>query len=220
MKIKKNKKVEIMKRINNLLSKTVQNGCTPQEAAAAATMAQKLIAQHHVDMREFNESEEVGSDVDYCTRDWQTSLATVIAKNTCCEVVFTRIRKHKTRKRRLTFIGHDTDRLTVLTLYDKLVRACQLGLTKEKQRYKERHGTTAGVEYSYTAGFIGAVLEAMEQQCRALMLVTPEDVNAKVEELFPDANIDRIKEQEIIGDSFLRGRADGQDAAGRKSIAM
>jgi uncharacterized protein YnzC (UPF0291/DUF896 family) len=37
---------KIINRINNLLAKTVENGCTPEEAAAAAAKAQELIAKY------------------------------------------------------------------------------------------------------------------------------------------------------------------------------
>lgn len=210
------KQQKIMERISNLLSKTVENGCTPEEAASAATMAQKLIAQHHIDMREYNESEEVGKDEGYCSREWQTRLATTIAENTCCKVVWSSMGRGK---RRLTFIGHDTDRLAVLTMYDRLEAACQRGLAEEKRRQKSIHGTTAGVEHSYTLGFIGAVRNAMNEQCRALALVIPEDVNAKLLQMFPDCKTRNWKRHDVKGDSYHRGYADGRDAAGRKAIA-
>ena len=211
------KQQKIMERISNLMAKTVENGCTAEEAASAATMAQKLIAQHHIDMREYNESEEVGKDEGYCSREWQTRLATTIANNTCCKVVWSSMGRGK---RRLTFIGHDTDRLAVLTLYDRLEAACQRGLSEEKRRYKSIHGTTAGVEHSYTLGFIRAVQNAMNEQCRALMLVTPADVKDKMMELFPNCKTRNYKSHDILGDSYRRGKQAGQDAAGRKSIAM
>lgn len=211
------KQQKIMERINNLLNKTVANGCTPEEAAAAATMAQKLIAKHHVDMREFNESEDVDSDEEYCSREWQTRLATVLANNTCCKMVYTVMGRGK---RRLTFIGRDTERMAVLKMYDKLSEACQRGLTAEKRRYKEIHGTTAGVEHSYTLGFIRAVQSAMNEQCRALQLVTPEEVTNKMQELFPHCRTSSWKQKSVLGDCYANGKLAGQDAAGRKRLAM
>lgn len=212
------KQQKIMERISNLMAKTVENGCTPEEAAAAATMAQKLIAKYHIDMREYVESEDVGIDTDMIRKPWQQSLATTIARNTCCNVVGTSFRGRRGIKR-LTFIGRETDRLAVLQMYDRLVQVCMRGIDAEKKRYKQKFGHTRGVEASYAMGFINAVNNAMNEQCRALALVIPESVETKIKELFP-----RLKKTKAptfkANEAFKRGYADGRSAAGRKSIAM
>lgn len=205
---------KIMERINNLLSKTEANGCTPEEAASACAMAQKLIAKYHVDMREFSESEEIEKSIEYCEKPWQHSLAHVISENTCCKVISTQITRGK---KRLTFVGRDTDRLAVLKMYDKLMMVCQKGILAEKKRYKELYGTTKGVEVSYSRGFIDAVDRAMGEQCRALALVTPQEVVDKFNNMFPSQRHTNRKVK-LNGDCYERGRADGFDAAGRKSI--
>ena len=212
------KQQKIMERINNLLSKTVENGCTPEEAASAAAMAQKLIAKHHVDMREFSESEEVGTDTDMIQKPWQQTLATTIAQNTCCDVVGSSVPGRRGSKR-LTFIGRETDRFAVLQMYDRLLWACRQGISAEKKHYKEIYGHTRGVENSYAMGFIRAVSHAMNEQCRALQLVIPESVETKVKEMFP--NLHKIKAPKVMNsEAFNRGYSDGRSAAGRKSLAM
>lgn len=212
------KQQKIMERISNLLSKTVENGCTPEEAASAAAMAQKLIAKYHVDMREFSESEDVGTDVGTIQKPWQQTLATTIARNTCCDVVGSAVPGSRGVKR-LTFIGRETDRLAVLQMYDRLLWACMRGISAEKKHYKEIYGHTRGVENSYAMGFIRAVNHAMNEQCRALALVIPESVETKVKEMFP--NLRKTKTPKVMNsEAFSRGYADGRSAAGRKSIAM
>ena len=212
------KQQKIMERISNLLAKTVENGCTAEEAASAATMAQKLIAKYHVDMREYTESEDVGTDTDMIQKPWQQTLATTIARNTCCDVVGSKVPGSRGVKR-LTFIGRETDRLAVLQMYDRLMFACVRGISAEKKHYKEVYGHTRGVENSYAMGFINAVNNAMNEQCRALALVIPESVETKIKELFP-----RLKKTKAptfkATEAFRRGYADGRSAAGRKSLAM
>ena len=212
------KQQKIMERISNLLAKTVENGCTAEEAASAATMAQKLIAKYHVDMREYTESEDVGTDTDMIQKPWQQTLATTIARNTCCDVVGSKVPGSRGVKR-LTFIGRETDRLAVLQMYDRLLFACVRGISAEKKHYKEVYGHTRGVENSYAMGFINAVNNAMNEQCRALALVIPESVETKIKELFP-----RLKKTKAptfkATEAFRRGYADGRSAAGRKSLAM
>ncbi len=209
------KQQKIMERINNLLSKTVENGCTPQEAAAAAAMAQRLIAKHHVDMREYNESEEVGTDKDTVQKPWQAILAHVIAKNTCCKVIRTVRGRGKAT---LTFIGRETDRTVVLQMFDRLMWACARGISEQRKKYRDMYGTTKGVENSYAMGFIDAVEQAMGEQCRALMLVVPEDVKEKTHELFPCLKKGAGIRATVSG-AYSAGVRDGRSAAGRKSIA-
>ncbi len=207
---------KIMERISNLLNKTVENGCTVEEAASAAKMAQKLIAKHHVDMREFSEVEDVNSEITTCSTPWQTTLATTISKRMCCDVIYETI--PNTRKRRLTFVGHDTDRKAVIELWDKLVKVCNDGIKIEKRNYKERYGTARGVAESYARGFIRAVRESMDEQCRALMLIVPEEVNNKVKEIFPELRKVKPRKQKIWSEAYNNGMSAGRDAAGRKMV--
>ena len=44
--------MDIKAKIEKLLTKTVENGCTMEEAAAAAKMVQKLIGKYHIELAE------------------------------------------------------------------------------------------------------------------------------------------------------------------------
>lgn len=206
---------KILDKINALLAKTVENGCTIEEATAAAKKAQELIAKHHVDLRECGQTEEVNSSEEWVSKTWEHSLATVIARNTCCEVINTQFGRGK---KRLTFVGRDTDRLAVLKMYDKLSTICRRGLIQEKKRCQYQYGSTRGVENDYCYGFINAVSEAMNQQCRALALVVPTEVKEKFHQMFPHQS--KSRQVEIRhGASYRNGYADGKDATGQKRIA-
>lgn len=205
---------KIINRINNLLAKTVENGCTPEEAAAAAAMAQKLIAKHHINMRDAGEeNEDIGACIESFSKSWQGSLAGVITENTCCKVIISADGK------KLIFMGKDTDLQAALALYDTFTEAIKAGIKAEKAKAKELYGTTAKVETSYALGFIQAVREEMNKQCRSLQLVTPEDVTQKFFEQFPTARRVQSRSVKINKGVFDRGHAAGQDAAGRKAIS-
>lgn len=205
---------KIINRINNLLAKTVENGCTPEEAAAAAAMAQKLIAKHHINMRDAGEeNEDIGACIESFSKSWQGSLAGVITENTCCKVIVSADGK------KLIFMGKDTDLQAALALYDTFADAIKAGVKAEKAKAKELYGTTAKVETSYALGFIRAIKEEMGKQCRALQLVTPEDVNQKFYEQFPTARRMQSRTVKINRGIFDRGHAAGQAAAGRKAIS-
>lgn len=205
---------KIINRINNLLAKTVENGCTPEEAAAAAAMAQKLIAKHHINMRDAGEeTEDIGACIESFSKTWQGSLAGVITENTCCKVIISADGK------KLIFMGKDTDLQAALALYDTFLEAIKAGIRAEKAKAKAQDLSTARIETSYAYGFIQAVKEEMDKQCRALQLVTPEDVEKKFAEQFPTARRVQSRKVKINRGIFDRGHAAGQDAAGRKAIS-
>lgn len=203
---------KILDRINKLLAKTVENGCTPEEAAAAAAKAQELIAKHHIDMREATDeySEEVAATLEEISRTWQGQLAHTLATNMCCEVILSRTGTKKT----LVFMGKETDLEAVMALYDKFNDMIKAGVRNEKKINSGRN-----VETSYALGFISAVRQEMETQCRALALITPEDVTAKIKEQFPHLARPRRSTACLDGSAYSRGRIDGHNAAGRKAIS-
>ncbi|SFB10215.1 DUF2786 domain-containing protein [Selenomonas ruminantium] len=207
-------KQKIMERIAKLMQKTEDNGCTPEEAAAAASMVQKLIAKHHVDMGEFREVEDIAAEETFAGKPWMEYLANIIAENTCCQVVGDHIHRGKII---LTFIGKDTDRTAALQIFDKLVNVCRVGIQREKAKSKLRYGTCRNVEHSYAMGFIIAVKKAMDEQCRALTLVVPEEVKAKTHELFPNVSTQKARPVRHA-EAYTAGKQDGADAAGQKRI--
>lgn len=207
---------KIMNKINALLEKTTENGCTPAEAAEAAAMVQKLLAKHHLELTEQREvAEDVLGCVEIMKHEWEARLANVLAENGCCQVVLHRIGGEK----KLSFMGRETDLNAVLALYDTFSDAIRKGIRKEQARCREEYGTAAGAEKSYAYGFISAVDEEMGRQCRALMLVTPQDVTDKMHELFPNLRTRKVRRVSLNADSYGRGRIDGKQAAGRREIA-
>ena len=114
---------KIIEKIEKLLNKTVENGCTLEETLSASKMVQKLLAKYHVDIKEIQSdvSENIGTETLDTSRQWQILLASVVAKNMCCECYVTTCRGVGKTKRTVSFIGKDTDRKAVVSLFDKLV---------------------------------------------------------------------------------------------------
>lgn len=217
---------KIMGKIANLMAKTVENGCTAQEAAAAATMAQKLIAKYHVDMRCYSDVEEIEREETGITRSWQHSLATIVAANMCCKVIGSTTYRNGKRQKTLIFVGRDTDRKSCMKVFDMLMEVCRKGIAREKRLAQESYGKTMGVEGFYSSGFISAVEKELEAQCRALVLVVPEAVEEKYHEFFPNAKKTPRRKISYYSDMRQglsgireRGEVDGREAASRKALA-
>ena len=211
---------KIMDKIVALLQKTVDNGASEQEAIAAAKLAQKLMAKYHVDVVTFEEkTEEVSDELFGITRKWQASLANVIAKNTCCRVIRTN-NPNKRRGSAIVFFGRDSDRKTAVGMWQMFAELIRQGIQRAKRRAMAEYGYTDTVESSYAMRYIQAIKEELGTQCRALMLVVPEDVDDAVNKRFPKLTTKTVSYRVNMAGSMAgsMGYRDGKSAAQTKRI--
>lgn len=186
--------MDIKAKIEKLLAKTIENGCTVEEAASAAKMVQRLIKKYHVDLAEIGDEPEKadGERLDVkSVKKWEMRLISAIARNMRCEVIISRryVATSVNRKSFVYIIGMDADRKAVISLYEKLRKICKVGMKEEQNYHKAMFGTSKGIADSYGFGFTQAIKGEMEKQAKALVLVTPKEVNDKVQELFPNARV-------------------------------
>lgn len=186
--------MDIKAKIEKLLAKTIENGCTVEEAASAAKMVQKLIGKYHIELAEVgNETETADGEVldAKSVRKWEIRLISAIARNMRCEAIVSHryTAGNINRKSFVYIIGMDADRKAVISLYEKLRKICKVGMKKEQNYHKAIFGTSKGIADSYGFGFMQAIRSEMEKQAKALVLVTPKEVDDKVQELFPHARV-------------------------------
>ena len=209
---------KIMARIAKLASKPVENGCTLEEAAAAAKMVQKLIAKYHIDMTEYkDEQEAIDKEGLAYTRDWQNKLLAVLSKNYCCEAISSR----RGGKKQVYIMGRTTDRKTCIAMFNMFSPLIRRGIQEAKEEAKARYGTYSGVEFSYAAGYIKAIQEELEKQTRALCLVVPVEVT---EELHRQFNVKTVRKSVKVNHNIYdyaenKGYRDGREASRKKAIA-
>ena len=207
---------KIKLKISKLLARTVENGCSTEEALTAATMAQKLIADYHIDMQDFAVDKEA---IDKESRDitwlWQVHLANAVATNLCCKVVQS--------GKNAIFWGRETDRVVALQMYEFLLCIATNGLLLTKREARKRHyKTLKGIEAAYTNGFIDAVWAQMGRQCTALCLVIPQSVEDKVNETYSKMGTIHREQPTMNWQAKkmakTRGYHDGKIATERKRI--
>ena len=213
----------IMEKIAGLLAKTVENGASTHEAIEAAKMAQRLMAKYQIDAVQFEErTEEVGEDCRDITRNWQMSLATIVAMNTCCRAVQSSTSRGYGRRRGsiVMFFGRESDRKNAVKMWEMFYQLIQAGIRKARQEAMEYYGSTRNVETAYSMKYIQAIQEELGQQCRALALVTPEDVNDYVAHKFTKLRQKSVR-YSLSGAAGMAGKmgyADGKRAASRKRL--
>lgn len=207
---------KIMERIAKLANKTVENGCTMDEALAASKMVQKFIAKYHIDMTEYKEEQEkIEKESISYTRKWVRRLISCLADNYCCEWV------GNSSEKKIFIMGRDTDRKTCLAMFNMFYPLIKKGIQEAKREAREKFGTTKDVEALYSIGYIKAIRQELEKQCRALALVIPQEVTEQFHKEF-DVKVTHtsIRYNANVGNyAQNKGYNDGMEASKTKAIA-
>lgn len=206
----------IIEKIKKILSKTIENGCTPEEAAAAAAMASKLMEQHQIEQADLVEKGEVvldpisyeifyeGQRVD----TWIASLANVMSPAFCCIVVIS-------PNRGLGCYGRPDNRAAFKATFEFIKAAVQKGAqrtcpkTVHGRTWNQSYGLGAGAKVHERIKEERAVLtaQAAAGSKSALMILDEEGLVKKhVSDMkFKDSN----RKPEINANGYMQGYKDG-----------
>lgn len=171
---------KIIQTIRKLLELS-KNNPSEEEAKSAALKAQEMLAKYHIDMKEVEsidldtvESiEEVRVAIP--AKKWKYRLAQIVADNFRC-------RHFYIGKGTLVFYGHKTDADIAAETFKYLFDIGNRLAGREVDKVFGATGTSANVYNSFVAGFCAGIEDGLSQQCRALMIVTPEDVKTSFDE--------------------------------------
>lgn len=164
---------KMVDRVRKLLA-LAGNNPSEEEAKLALMRANELIAKYNIDL-----TEETGEKIEYVVlgakhsnnEGYRIPLASVIAPSFRCRVVIVGNTVH--------FFGRKQDAEACVEIYNYVYRVSHnLGLRLERQARQEGRNTH-GVANSYWKGFIAGISKELSEQCRALMIVVPEDVKAE-----------------------------------------
>lgn len=199
-----------------------KNNPSEEEAKAAALKAQELLAKYHIDVREVEDLdmdslesiEEVRVTIP--AKKWKYRLAQIVANNFRC-------RHFYVGKSILVFYGHKTDADVASETYKYLFDVGNRLAGREVDKVFGETGTSANVYNSFVAGFCAGIEDALNEQCRALMLIVPEDVNTSFEEKSKNFKDMRCGSMRIGGNAHCReayenGRTEGRHAVGSRQI--
>lgn len=208
---------EIISKIRKLLAMTEENGCTEGEAMTAALMAQKLMAKHNLTVADIDDDTSKGNIVevgyDAGTKyKWKYRLANIIAVNFCCKVFVV-------GKSKIVFYGYENHAKIASDVFKFLFNT---GIRLANNYYYEcyKNGReTVGVKNTFLAGFCDGIKEVLGQQCRALMLVTPKDVEENFAEKMKGSKSFKAT-MKIARDTqaYDDGKTEGKYAANARSL--
>ena len=164
----------IIEKIRKLLAMTEERGASENEAMVAALKAQKLMAEYNLtiaDIEDENAKNEIVEEgVDAGTKyKWKYRLANIIAVNFCCKVFIV-------GKSKVVFYGYENHAKIAKEVFSFLFNTGNKLANNYYYRCMKDGRDTIGVKNTFLNGFCDGIKEVLGQQCRALMLVTPKEV--------------------------------------------
>lgn len=204
---------QIADKIRKLLA-LAGNNPNEAEAGAALLKAQQLMAENDISIAEADTA-AIEYDSVSCEHKWdyafRSPLARVIAANFRCELY------HKNKK--ITFMGHKEDALIAKQAFEF---AYNFAVKEGNRHYNIAYQTgrqTKGVFNSYAEGFISGLKEKYDEQCKALLIVTPPDVTKKFKEMSAGWGTKKsgMRDTGFSSAAYSAGRLDGKNlSAGKK----
>lgn len=179
-------KQEQMEKIIEKIKKVLElskNNPSMQEAQAAALKAQKMMAEYHISLSEIEAVEDVENisekQVDVGNGNkWKYFLAGIIAKNFRCKHFYY-------GKSTVVFYGYEEDATIAAMTFEFLFKnGCKAANNYYQNRRNEALRNNCcfngnGIKNSFLVGYLQGIKESLENQCTALMLVTPQQVEEK-----------------------------------------
>lgn len=211
---------KIIKRIEKLFA-LAGNNPNEKEAEAALLKAQKLMAEYGIE-----QSQLTGEKITYATvysnvhpHRINNALAEIIAKSFSCKVIIAY--NHK-GKRVLSFFGRTEFAEAANYTFEFVCKIMIHGGNRATRENGVNPGTKGAAVYynSYCHGFIMGVKSKTDEQCKALMIVVPKDVEDSFHEKYKHCGTYKNKRGSAGTDvtSYLMGVTDGKSALGKREL--
>ena len=225
----------VINKIKGLLSKTVENGCTVEEAAASFAVAQKFLEKFRLSVADI-ESYEVEESVEdfgdmsgeWSERlsDWKASLANVIAKHNFCRVyLWTERFGRKQSRKSVKIIGRKSDVQITNYLFvfisNEIERLCKI-----EQKRSGGYGKTWS--NSFKIGAVSAISAKFQVARKEARLESTSNAIVKLDnkEKAVDDALARMNlkngishSRNIVADAYYTGYNAGNKIDAKKAVA-
>lgn len=206
----------IISKIEKLLA-LAGNNPSEAEAQAALLKAQKLMAEHNLDMAQFQDKPQEKKEAvteyfkGYHNTAWAISLAKVICNNFRCNLL-------RSPGYGLVFVGLKEDVAICKAVFTFASQTLEKNMMKLRRQYRKQGKPTDGISGDYAAGFIAGLQakykEQVEENNWGLVLVKDALVEQKTEEIKnPKAKAYSPKAKARSGDAglYAKGYHDGKN---------
>lgn len=199
---------KIIEKIKKVLELS-KNNPSIEEAKSAALKAQKLMAEYHISMTEIEALEDIENIAEEKVsvgigNKWKYTLSAIVSKNFRCKYFYY-------GKSSVVFYGYAKDAEIAAMTFKMLFDTGNKESTKYYQKQRQEFincGRTfdgRGIKNAFLNGYLIGIKEALEEQCTALMIVIPKNVEEKYK--------DRTSGFHSLSNSFkVRVNAEGERA--------
>lgn len=209
----------IIEKINKLLALAEKNP-EQNEAISAAAKAQELIAKYNIEIEKLGKSTEEEITISKYSNGkgykWRYQLGSVVAKNFRCKC-------YALGRDDIVFYGYKRDTEAALAVFKFLFKTGNKLADKEYNRIYNSSpwAYTKGIRNSFLVGFVSGVKSVLDEQCKALMIVTPTEVEeayAEHSKNFGTVN-STLNTRGGTAESYERGHRAGREAMQSRQMA-
>lgn len=197
-------KEQLMNKVNKLLA-LAGNNPSQAEANAAFAKAQKLIAEYNLNMDEFTEDKEeiVMMPCEHANNNgYRTILSVILGKNFRCRPMMC--------GGIVNFVGYKTDVQVCVQVFNYAYKVSRRNGQKLERQARKEGRSAHGIFNSYVHGFMSGVQEVLDEQCRALMIVVPDEVEKYADKIQGKQYRGGMRRTGFSRTSYEEGRKDGR----------
>ena len=215
--ISEEKREKMIEKIKKMMA-LAENNPSEEEALAAALQAHKLMAKYNIHEDEVS-LEEVKEDItsifteqkhDSNLHKWRKQLGAVVAKSFRCKCYIS--------GKDVVFRGYREDAQIALEVYLMLYNVGdKLGSEAYKSKLKE-DGTGKGAYNSFVVGFLHGVNDSFNEQCKALMIVTPKEVEEEWKQFSAGFKSSKSHLSVVDANLYKKGYTEGKNAVKSRAI--
>ena len=205
---------KVQELINKLLAVTSENGATENEVIIATTKVGEILAKYDMDMSDVVDiKEEMQTASAETSNDrWKNTLGAIIAQNFGCKVYI--------NGKNMVFYGYKRHCETAKEVFKAIYEFGRKRATEIYKEYSSIGRNVRGIKNQFYIGFVRGVKSAFDAQSRALVVITPPEVETEYKKF--SANFKTIKNRISYrrdDDVYDRGVSAGREIASRKAIA-
>lgn len=211
---KRQKMVEKIKKMMAL----AENNPSEEEALAAALQAHKLMMKYNIHESEVT-LEEVKEDIvsifseqkhNSGLHKWRKQLGAIVARAFRCKCYIS--------GKDVVFRGYKDDAQLALDVYLMLYTVGDRLGSKAYTEQLAENGSGKGAYNSFVVGFLCGVRDAFDEQCTALMVVTPKEVEEDWESFSAHMKTSKTSFTVANRELYEKGYAEGKQAVKSRAI--
>lgn len=216
---------KIITKIKKVLELSKNNPST-EEAKSAALKAQRLMAEYHISINDINEIKDIKEITEERVvvgmgNKWKYALASIIVRNFRCK-------SYCYGKDEIAFYGYDVDAKIAAETFKYLFEIGNKSANKfynQKRIESKKSGIYfdgSGIKNYFLAGYLQGILDVLDKQCTALMIVVPKEVDdgykKKTQGCRKINNKLSAKESRYKNEAMDEGNRTGKNAVNNKRI--